>query len=439
MENNAQVLTFSKKQQETIRRDVTNIRLEVNEGTPRSGKTTADIFKMANFYLESKDENHLVAAYNQEQAFRLFMDGDGLGLMHVFENNSDIKHDEHGDHLAIYCPDGTEKKIYYKGGGKVSAVGAITGMSLGSVVKLEINLLNRKFVDETFRRTIAAKDRFHLAELNPPSPNDPVLEIFKRWEEAGMYKWTHWTPFDNPILDPWRINELYNENKYSKYLMARDFYGLRAMPEGVIYSMFSLTDNTKNRIEGDILEAFYCGDAGQSDATSFSLYVVSAITHKGQFKEYRLNRVATYYHSGKITKNVKAMSIYAKEIKTFMDWCYNKYKFYYSEVFIDPAAKSLREELHLLGIQTRGADNNAHDVNGVKKGIEVGIERLQNMMAKRQFILIDQEQYDHYYFLQEIGMYVRLDSGMPIDDWNHAMDETRYANNYFYRQYILRS
>ncbi|HFQ5913936.1 TPA: PBSX family phage terminase large subunit, partial [Listeria monocytogenes] len=159
-------LVFTPKQQETITFPFRGVTLEVNEGTPRSGKTTADIFKMAYIYSISEDQNHLVAAFNQEQAFRLFMDGDGFGLMHIFGNLAEMKHDEHGDHLLIHSPNGP-KKIYYKGGGKVNSVGAITGMSLGTVTFLEINLLHKDFIEECFRRTFAAKNRFHLAELNP--------------------------------------------------------------------------------------------------------------------------------------------------------------------------------------------------------------------------------------------------------------------------------
>ncbi|EHL2514888.1 PBSX family phage terminase large subunit, partial [Listeria monocytogenes] len=177
-------LVFTPKQQETITFPFQNVTLEVNEGTPRSGKTTADIFKMAYIYSISEDQNHLVTAYNQEQAFRLFMDGDGFGLMHIFGNLAEMKHDEHGDHLLIHSPNGP-KKIYYKGGGKINSVGAITGMSLGTVTFLEINLLHKDFIEECFRRTFAAKNRFHLAELNPPAPNHPVLEIFSQYEKSG--------------------------------------------------------------------------------------------------------------------------------------------------------------------------------------------------------------------------------------------------------------
>ena len=109
----AQQIKFSPKQIENINFDSSSITVELNEGTPRSGKTTSDIFKMADFYLRSPDMNHLVTAYNQEQAYRMFMDGDGLGLVHIFDGCSSIRHDEHGDHLLLQTPIG-EKKIYYK-------------------------------------------------------------------------------------------------------------------------------------------------------------------------------------------------------------------------------------------------------------------------------------------------------------------------------------
>lgn len=91
------------------------------------------------------DENHLVVAYNQEQAQRLFIDGDGTGLAHIFGDLADIKHNELGSHLEIHTPRGI-RRLFYKGGGKSNSVGAITGMSLGSVVFCEINLLNMRMI-----------------------------------------------------------------------------------------------------------------------------------------------------------------------------------------------------------------------------------------------------------------------------------------------------
>ena len=109
----------------------------------------------------------------------------------------------------------------------------------------------------------------------------------------------------------------------------------------------------------------------------------------------------------------------------------------YTHMFVDPSCKSLREELHKIGIHTDRADNNASDKEGRNVGIEVGIERLKNSMTNEQFFLVENDKYDHYNFIKEVGMYVRDDNGKPIDDFNHALDEARYANNYFYKRYVI--
>lgn len=420
-------ITFSDKQLKTIRAPF-DVTLDVNEGTPRSGKTTAGHFRYAYYLTVTPDENHLIVAYNQEQAYRLFIDGDGTGLKHIFGDLCKTKHDELGDHLEVHTPSGI-KKVYYKGGGKVDSVKAITGMSLGSVVFCEINLLHMDMIQECFRRTFAARMRYHLADLNPPAPNHPVIEKVFDVQET---RWQHWTIKDNPIISDERKQDIYETLKKNPYLLQRDWEGKRVMPEGVIYGMFDMDKHIKPTLLGEPYEMYFTADGGQSDATSCSCNIVTR--YEGKF---RLNRVAHYYHSGKETGQVKAMSVYAKEIKEFVQWCVEKFQMRYSEFFVDPACKSLREELKLVGIATRGANNNAKDVKGTAKGIEVGIERAQNSLTNKQFFLVENDQYGHYHFIKEVGMYCRDEKGKPIDDFNHALDEFRYSNNYFYKRYVI--
>ena len=423
------LVEFSPKQKQLIKAPF-DTTLEVQEGTPRSGKTTGVHFRLARFYANSRDENHLLSAYNQEQAFRLFIDGDGTGLMHIYPLGqlSEMKHDEHGDHLLIHTPRG-KKKIYYKGGAKSNSVGAITGMSLGSVAFGEINLLHMDFIQECFRRTFAAQDRFHIADLNPPPPNHPVI---KNVFEVQNTRWTHWTIQDNPIITEERKQEIYETLSKSPYLLDRDWYGKRVMPEGVIYNMFDMEKHVEPTLRGKPYEMYFTADGGQSDATSVSCNIVTRYQDT-----FRLNRVAHYYHSGKETGQTKAMSTYANEIKAFVQYCTDKYEMRFTEFFVDPACKSLREELHLVGIDTRPADNNAKDIKGSIKGLEVGIERGQNALSEDKFYLVEDSKYDHYNFIKEVGMYARDDKGKPVDDWNHALDEFRYSINYFYRNYVL--
>ena len=71
-------LNLSTKQQENIFQSLKGIRMELNEGTIRSGKTMSDAQKMALIYAGHPDTNHLILAYNQEQAYRMFMDCEGF-------------------------------------------------------------------------------------------------------------------------------------------------------------------------------------------------------------------------------------------------------------------------------------------------------------------------------------------------------------------------
>ena len=405
--------------------------LEVFEGTPRSGKTTCAVARAAWFYWNTPDRNHLILAFNQEQAFKLVMDCDGLGLMHIFPGLWEMKHDDYGDHMLLHTPSG-DKRIYYKGGGKADSHKSFTGMSFGSVFFCEINLLHMNAIQEAFRRTMAARIRWHIADLNPPAPNHPVIsEVF----DVQDTQWTHWTPDDNPALTEQRKKELFDTLSKNKYLLERDWYGHRVIPEGVIYSMFDPQRHIVAAIPVDEqpVEMFFAGDGGLTDATSISCNIIARRIERDKLK-YRLYRVANWYYDG----GNRAMSTQAREIaQTFAPWCRNKFRMRESCWKIDPACKALRKELELFGIMTDPADNNAHDIKRSTKGIRVGIEYLQSAIEGGLFYCVESDQYGHADFLREVGMYCVDAHGDPVDAYNHALDEARYANNYFYKTYVL--
>lgn len=424
-------MRFSKKQLETIRRPFVDSTLEVLEGSPRSGKTTAGAFRYARFLIETEDENHLVLGYSQEQAYKLLIESDGMGLMHIFAGCCRLRDDENGKHLFIHTPKG-DRRVYYKGGGDSSSYKSFQGLSLGSVYFCEIDLITMPTIQEAFRRTFASHKRVHFADLNPPSPQHPVIkDVF----EVQNTIWSHWTMDDNPILTEERKQELYRILSKNPFLLQRDWFGNRCIPQGVIYSMFSHEENIVKSIPADEqkLEMYFAGDGGLKDATAVGCFIVTR-RPDGQFNLYM---VALYYYSGTETGYTKALSIQAKEIsEQFFPYCKNKYRMNWSECLIDPACLALREELHLNGIQTRGADNNAHDIKGSSKGIQVGIERLQSLMAKRQFKLVETDTYGHYPFLRELTLYVVDAHGKPVDMYNHVADCVRYSSTYFFKNYI---
>lgn len=425
-------IEWGAKQRELIRLPFDRT-LDWLEGTPRSGKTTAGIMRFARHLIKSRDNIHLVTAYSAEQAFRLIMDGDGMGLLHIFKGHCRTSHDDSGAHLLIHLPDG-DKKVYWKGGGKADSHKAITGMSLGSVYFCEINLLHDSMVQECFRRTYAAKDRWHIADLNPPSPADPCIKNVLNVQDC---RFIHWRCEDNPILTPERLADIEKACKKSPFLYKRDWLGERVIPEGVIYWMFNPEKHILSKLPDDFhpVEAFVAGDGGTTDATSIGFFIAGYFgdPYFGE-KDWRLYMVGNWYYNG----GQMAMSDQAKHIcGEYLPYMRNKYKMRETDIYIDPACKALRLEIEKFGLNTSGADNNAHDVKGSSKGLKVGVEMMQSAINDGRFFIVEDERYGSEPFVKEAGLYCVDGNGVPVDAYNHVMDCTRYSMNHFLKSYGL--
>ena len=421
-------VTWSDKQKELILAPYDHC-IDWNEGTPRSGKTTAAIARFSEHLIYSRDTNHLVTAYSAEQAYRLVIEGDGFGLLHNFAGYVKPSHDDEGAHLLIKLPNGI-KKVYWKGGGKADSHKSITGMSLGSVYFCEINLLHLNMIQECLRRTYAARDRWHIADCNPPAPQDPVIKEVLNIQDC---RFMHWTCKDNPILSEERLEEIRQACQKSPFLWKRDWLGDRCIPQGVIYWMFDTGKHILAHLpaDGALMEMYFAGDGGATDATSIGCYVV--IRHNTA-PFHRLYRVGNWYYDG----GQMAMSDQARHIcGEFIPAMRKKTGMRESCIMIDPACKALRLEIDKLGYATTKADNNAHDIKGSSKGIKVGIEKLQNSLADGLYYLVDDERYGVEPALKEFGLYCVNDNGEPIDAYNHTADEQRYSNTYFCKQYGL--
>lgn len=424
-------MEWSEKQRKTIMAPFTHT-IDWLEGTPRSGKTTAGIARFTRHLIKSRDTNHLVVAYSAEQAYRLIIDGDGYGLLHNFAGVVRPSHDDEGAHLVITLPEsryGSDniRKVYWKGGGKADNHKAITGMSLGSVYFCEINLLHMTMIQECLRRTYAAKDRWHIADCNPPSPQDPVLKEVLEIQDCSF---THWTCVDNPILTPERLEEIKTACSKSPFLWKRDWLGERTIPQGVIYWMFNVDKHILQDIPKQVakIEMYFAGDGGATDATSIGCYVVGML----QDRQYALYRVGNWYYDG----GQMAMSDQARHIVgEFIPAMRLKTGMRESGIMIDPACKALRLEIDKLGCTTTKADNNGHDIKGSSKGIKVGIEELQSGITDGRFYMVDDPLYGVEAAIKEIGLYCVDDNGNPVDAYNHACDEMRYGHNYFAKNY----
>lgn len=422
----APVISYSPKQKAFILAPYDHT-LDVAEGSPRSGKTFAAIARYAMHLTYTRDRMHLVIAYSAEQAYRLVIEGDGFGLAHIFGGQAEIKHDDTGAHLLIHRGKRGDVKVYWKGGGKADSVKAITGLSIGSVYFCEINLLHPDMIQECIRRTYAAKDRWMIADLNPPAPRHWVVTQVFAIQDT---RWTHWTCRDNPILTNERLCEIEEACKKSPFLYKRDWLGLRAIPDGVIYWMLDPEKMTLEHIpkEEQVIDFFMSCDAGATDATAVLTWVITRDSDR-QIKAYV---AGVWWYDGK----QMPMSEQARDIvQKYIPYMRDKYRRPLSAVYVDPAAKAMRLELQKLGQPTQPADNNSRDAVNGRSGIVCGIEEVQNMLSDGRLLFVDDDLYSNEPIIEEAGLYCYDDKGNPIDAYNHALDALRYGNNVWMKRW----
>ena len=440
-------MKFSPKQLATIRKPFRDGAFEVSEGTPRSGKTTAGAFRFARFVMECPERDFLVLAYSQEQAHSLLVEGDGYGLRHIFGYNARIHKDRTGSNLTVLHT-GVEKHIYLKGGGKASDFKAFQGRSFGGVYFCELSLLNPDTVREAFRRTIASRLRCHFADLNPPPPHHWAVTFMA---ENPKTDWTHWTMADNPILSEGRIKDIEESLKGNPYLYQRDFLGLRAMPEGLIYNMWDDAENVREGPIPDdeqIAEMWFAADGGVDHATCVICFLATQtiVPPDRQWIEKPKHKGVVYiadeyYYSGAESGN-KAMSLQAEEIAKFVGRMLKRHgpRFSkwrprpaagWSRFFVDPACLALSEELKLKGISAERADNNQ------REGVNAGIERIQDLILRRKVKLLndDRRGTNHGYLLKEMNGYAWDKNGNPVKVHDDCMDAMRYGLNYYIKTY----
>lgn len=443
----------------------------LSEGAPRSTKTVGSVAAMSLLYTLSEEPVHIVVAANREQAIRNFVENAGFGLKEMLKGGYRITGSgEEGWRMELSTPKGP-KKIYFFGGGNVRALGVLTGLTVGSVMLMEANLLCIPVVEEVFRRVRLARMKgtgLVYLEQNPPSPMHPILKILEKYEKSGRFKFIHSTLEDNATLSPEQLAEEKATLQHDPNALKRDYYGLRAAEKGIVYHGFEKERNVvkEDDMLGRVIETFFVADGGKKDATTCGYYAVTEHTSRNEegklITTYHLYRIATYYHSGTKSGQVKSMNTYAEELVFFTEFCMRNWAHWFPEVdegetysnwFVDPSSP-LKESMQDWGIDATNADNNTSSkskARGVGKDskVKVGIERKNNLLYSGQYCLVDNDiavrdengvehTYNHKPYLEEVGSYRFKDddSGTLVDKENHVMDTSRYAVNYFYTEFL---
>lgn len=351
-----------------------SLQYEVNiaEGSVRSSKTTAilDAFKIN--LDKTPHKLHLAMATNAGLAQVLFFENDGFGLMYNPEWAGRIKQGLYKGFSALYITtnDGREKVVVAIGGETSVSYKTFRGMTLGSVIASEINLLHIETLKEIKKRTLGRSYRRLFFDLNPTAPSHIV---YKWLEEFPIRNEIHMTLEDNPIYTPQQIQEIAAEFPKGSIEYKRYILGLRVAGEGKIYTV-----SDHNIIRDRIDPNKYCrfmisGDTGmESSGTAFLLMALT-----NDLKEVHI--LWEYFHRNKgLFANEKKMpQDYVIEMYDFIKMSEEIMGFPAWRIISDPADLTFHREFY----RNRVAFNVIHNLLGsYKEPVEVRIKTGVNLL-----------------------------------------------------------
>ena len=255
---------------------------------------------------------------------------------------------------------------------------------------------------------------------NPPkNPNAPVNQWCRKMEKRPDCVHIHTDYRDVP--EEWLGKDLIESAELMKSLDEKQYnwvwLGISTGIDDLIYYMFS----QRHRKEPEETHFRMIGigvDYGQQNATTYQAAGVNINKH-------RLEGLGEYYHSGRESGKQKSPSDYAKDLIQFTDQLHETYSCGVFNVFIDPSAAGLAEEIRRLAVQNR---TYSISLKPAENEVGLGIQRVQKLLTY-QVMSVSEKQEN---LIREMGTYAydpkSIEAGkekpMKVDD--HCCDAWRY-------------
>lgn len=394
--------------------------LNVWEGAVRSSKTVVSILAFFGFVYESPDGVFIMSGKTIASLYRNVISGD-YGVLSLFQGMVEYKRDSQNNSIiTMVGKDGFLKTVFCFGANDERSYQVLRGLTAGGWYADEINLQNRGFIEEAFRRTIVSKERKHFWTLNPDNPYHFIYTDFiDKYQEADLKGFWLWffTLDDNPSLTAERKEEL--KMQYSGIFYKRYILGLRCVAEGAIYDMFGkeqiYRDADKPEFRSLTFQRFITMDYGTVNPCVFL-----DIFDDG--KTVYVDR--EYYFDSRKEMRQKSDEEYADDYVQFVEGWYNGSEpttIGRPEGILDPSAASFAVALKKRGYLITDADND----------VENGIRRVATMF-KRRTLLINERCKNT---IKELSSYSWDDKKSlvgkeePIKANDHSCDALRYFVN----------
>ena len=221
--------------------------LNVWEGAVRSSKTVVALIAFVHYIRHSPERNFLISGRTMGTIEQNCILGD-YGILNMIPGSTYGKFGKKDViTFRVKAPDGIhtiEKHIIVQGASNIGDYKSLRGNSYGGWFADEINMHDREFVAEAFKRTVASRDRRHFWTLNPDNPYHWVYEDYidyydqmasdQQAQIGGFHLWKFYLK-DNPVLTDQRCAELEMQYVPGSFQYRRAILGERCIAEGLVY------------------------------------------------------------------------------------------------------------------------------------------------------------------------------------------------------------
>jgi len=369
-----------------------NKRINIWEGSVRSGKSFISIIRFAKELRKGPDGNCMIVGPTRDSIQRNVL----------YELCSLLG-------FPIPTPKSTQlvafgRIIYLVGANDERAQRRIQGSTIAIAYVDEISLIPHGFIKMLLSR-LSITDAKLFGTTNPDSPFHWLKTEFLDREDLDMATWKFKIE-DNPSLSKKYIDSLKNE--YTGLWYKRYIDGEWVLAEGTVYDFFSEEEHVMQAPSKRAKYYIVGVDYGTANPTVFTMVGYD----KTRYPNIWLER--EYYYDSRKNNRQKTDTEYAEEMCKFID-SYNV-----STIYVDPSAASFKLELSRHGLdQVSDAENDV--INGIRF--------VSKLLANGTFKVCK----SCTNTIKEFSTYVwdtkACDKGQdkPVKDNDHCLDSLRYA------------
>lgn len=402
-------------------------RLNIWEGSVRSGKTVASILRWVQWVLtEAPDEGELVMTGKTSRTMErnvLNPIMDMLGSRNAWYNRG----------TGEFHIQGLNRPINIIGASDERAQEKIRGATVCGAYGDELTLWPESYFKMLLSR-LSVKGAKLFGTTNPDSPYHWLKrDYLNRQDELDMAVF-HFTLDDNDHLDPAYVRSLKRE--YTGLWYKRFISGLWVLAEGAVFDMWDdalHTLDVQAMLEADVRNGkrgqprfkryFVAVDYGTNNPCTFGLYGFDhgIVTIGGKAVIPRVYLEREYYWDSTATSRQKTDAQYGDDFVAFLGGVRPE------AIYVDPSALSFVSELRHRGFRVTEAKNEVLD----------GIRFVGKMLSAGKFKI--DAACEHT--IGEFSAYVwdtkaqQRGEDKPIKERDHAMDRNRYGlYTHFFRE-----